>query len=104
MSQQINEINDLDDDREITSDEYFTPPELIQKQIQGLDQKTFWELIVTDQGEGFLYHDWQTSDWHKNHCLAHQDYTQLLLCSLLLTPFFYSDEKKSSLQYHAILP
>jgi two-component system sensor histidine kinase RegB len=41
-------------------------PELSIQQIQGLDQKTVWELIVTDQGEGFLYHDWQTSDWHKN--------------------------------------
>lgn len=37
MSQQTNEINDLDEDREITSDEYFTPPELIQKHIQSLD-------------------------------------------------------------------
>jgi hypothetical protein len=37
MSQQINEINIEEYDREITSDEYFTPPELIQKHIQGLD-------------------------------------------------------------------
>ena len=37
MSQQINKIDGNEHDREITSDEYFTPPELIQKHIYGLD-------------------------------------------------------------------
>ena len=37
MSQILNENNIEQDEREITSDEYFTPPEIIQKHIQGLD-------------------------------------------------------------------
>jgi type I restriction-modification system DNA methylase subunit len=50
MSQQINETNDFDEDREITSDEYFTPPELIQKHMHGLDPNA--DFIDNNAGIG----------------------------------------------------